>query len=125
MSEHTHDLEGSPDLDHAALHAQGIPHTHDHTHGGHGHHHSAEHIRQISNRLARAIGHLESVKKMVEEDRDCAEVLIQLAAVRSALTSTGKLILQDHLEHCIVDAIEQGDREPVDQLMKAIEQFVK
>ena len=52
-------------------------------------------------------------------------MLIQLAAVRSALTSTGKLILQDHLEHCIVDAIEQGDREPVDQLMKAIEQFVK
>ena len=62
---------------------------------------------------------------MVENGQDCAEVLIQLAAVRSALTSTGKLILQDHLEHCIVDAIEQGDREPVDQLMKAIEQFVK
>ena len=61
----------------------------------------------------------------MENDQDCAEVLIQLAAVRSALTSTGKLILQDHLEHCIVDAIEQGDREPVDQLMKAIEQFVK
>ena len=61
----------------------------------------------------------------VENGQDCAEVLIQLAAVRSALTSTGKLILQDHLEHCIVDAIERGDREPVDQLMKAIEQFVK
>ena len=77
------------------------------------------------NRLSRAIGHLEAVRRMVENGQDCAEVLIQLAAVRSALTSTGKLILQDHLEHCIVDAIEQGDREPVDQLMKAIEQFVK
>ncbi len=125
MSEHTHDLEGSPDLDHAALHAQGIPHTHDHTHGGHGHHHSAEHIRQISNRLARAIGHLESVKKMVEEDRDCAEVLIQLAAVRSALTNTGKVILKDHMDHCSVDAVEHHDMKAIEELNRAIEQFIK
>ena len=89
------------------------------------HVHSHAHTRAVVNRLSRAIGHLEAVRRMVENGQDCAEVLIQLAAVRSALTSTGKLILQDHLEHCIVDAIEQGDREPVDQLMKAIEQFVK
>ena len=88
-----------------------------------GHRHA--HTRAVVNRRSRAIGHLEAVRRMVENGQDCAEVLIQLAAVRSALTSTGKLILQDHLEHCIVDAIEQGDREPVDQLMKAIEQFVK
>ena len=87
--------------------------------------HSHAPTRAVVNRLSRAIGHLEAVRRMVENGQDCAEVLIQLAAVRSALTSTGKLILQDHLEHCIVDAIEQGDREPVDQLMKAIEQFVK
>lgn len=89
------------------------------------HVHSHAHTRAVVNRLSRAIGHLEAVRRMVENGQDCAEVLIQLAAVRSALTSTGKLILQDHLEHCIVDAIERGDREPVDQLMKAIEQFVK
>ena len=89
----------------------------------HGHSHTQ--TKQVLHRLSRAIGHLEAVRRMVENGQDCAEVLIQLAAVRSALTSTGKLILQDHLEHCIVDAIEQGDREPVDQLMKAIEQFVK
>ena len=89
------------------------------------HGHSHAHTRAVVNRLSRAIGHLEAVRRMVKNGQDCAEVLIQLAAVRSALTSTGKLILQDHLEHCIVDAIERGDREPVDQLMKAIEQFVK
>ena len=81
--------------------------------------------RAVGNQLARANRHHEALRRLVENGQDCAEVLIQLAAVRSALTSTGKLILQDHLEHCIVDAIEQGDREPVDQLMKAIEQFVK
>ena len=126
MSEHTHEYETGDALDHAALHAQGIPHSHDHEHThSHGHHHSAEHIRQVSNRLARAIGHLESVKKMVEEDRDCAEVLIQLAAVRSALTNTGKVILKDHMDHCIVDAVEHNDWKAIDELNRAIEQFIK
>ena len=126
MSEHTHEYETGDALDHASLHAQGIPHTHDdeHTHG-HGHHHSTEHIRQVTNRLARAIGHLESVKKMVEEDRDCAEVLIQLAAVRSALTNTGKVILKDHMDHCLVDGVEHNDRRAIEDLNRAIEQFIK
>ena len=126
MSEHTHEYETGDALDHASLHAQGIPHTHDdeHTHG-HGHHHSTEHIRQVTNRLARAIGHLESVKKMVEEDRDCAEVWIQLAAVRSALTNTGKVILKDHMDHCIVDAVEHNDMRAIEDLNRAIEQFIK
>lgn len=106
--------------DHAYLHANGIPHEH-----GHGHTHSHEHTRAVVNRLARAIGHLERVKAMVEEGRDCSEVLIQLAAVRSALTNTGKVILKDHLEHCIVDAVESHDYEAIDELNKAIEQFVK
>ena len=72
-----------------------------------------------------AIGHLESVKKMVEEDRDCAEVLIQLAAVRSALTNTGKVILKDHMDHCIVDAVEHKDLKAIEDLNRAIEQFIK
>ena len=126
MSEHTHEYDNCPD--HASLHAQGIPHTHAHADGdghGHDHHHSSEHIRRVSNRLARAIGHLESVKKMVEEDRDCAEVLVQLAAVRSALTNTGKVILKDHMDHCIVDAVEHNDWKAIEELNRAIEQFIK
>ena len=126
MSEHTHEYDNCPD--HASLHAQGIPHTHAHADGdghGHDHHHSSEHIRRVSNRLARAIGHLESMKKMVEEDRDCAEVLVQLAAVRSALTNTGKVILKDHMDHCIVDAVEHNDWKAIEELNRAIEQFIK
>lgn len=98
----------------------------DHPHG-HGHMHTHPHTetKAVLNRLSRAIGHLESVKRMVEAGDDCADVLIQLAAVRSALASTGRLILQDHLEHCIVDAVEHGDPEPIQQLRKAIEQFIK
>lgn len=121
MSDHTHD--------HDYLHEHNIPHDHDHDHGhchdGHGHTHSPEHVKRVSNRLARAIGHLESVKKMVEDGRDCSEVLIQLAAVKSAINNTGKVILKDHLEHCIVDAVEHHDHAAIEDLNRAIEQFMK
>lgn len=98
---------------------------HSHSHGPHGHTHSHEHTRAVVNRLARAIGHLQRVKSMVEEGYDCAEVLVQLAAVRSALNNTGKVILKDHLEHCVVDAIEHNDYDAIRELNTAIEQFVK
>ena len=68
---------------------------HVHSHHTHSHHHDPEHIKAISNRLSKAIGHLESVKKMVEDERDCAEVLVQLAAVRSAINNCGKELLKE------------------------------
>ena len=88
----------------------------------HTHTHSHEHTKEVSNRLARAIGHLQKVKQMVENGDDCSDVLIQLAAVKSALNNTGKVILKDHLDHCIVHAIEKGDTAMLD---KAIDKFVK
>lgn len=91
----------------------------------HHHHHSEEHKREVSNRLARAIGHLQKVKQMVEDDEDCSDVLIQLAAVKSAINNTGKVILKDHMEHCIVHAVEDGDTEMIDELNAAIDNFMK
>ena len=84
-----------------------------------------ENQKAVINRLSRAIGHLESVKRMVEEGRDCSEVLIQLSAVRSALNNTGKIILEDHIQHCIVEAVELGDQESVRELCIAIDKFIK
>ena len=81
--------------------------------------------KAVLNRLSRAIGHLQSIKTMVENDRDCSEVLIQLAAVKSAVNNTGKLVLKEHIAHCIVEAIENGDEESLRQLNKAIDSFVK
>ena len=106
--------------EHAYMHEHGVPHEH-----AHGHTHSHTQTRAVVNRLARAIGHLERVKAMVEEGRDCAEVLVQLSAVRSALNNTGKVILKDHLEHCIVDAMSTQDLAAIEELNRAIEQFVK
>ena len=77
------------------------------------------------NRLARAIGHLEKVKRMVEEGEDCSDVLVQLAAVRSAIDNTGKVILQDHTRHCMVDAVAAGDSDAIEDLCEAIDKFMK
>lgn len=91
----------------------------------HTHHHSKEHTKDVTNRLARAIGHLQKVKSMVENDEDCSDVLIQLAAVKSAINNTGKVILKDHMEHCIVHAVEDGDLQMIDELNNAIDKFMK
>lgn len=91
----------------------------------HGHQHSHQQTKAVINRLSRAIGHLESIRRMVEEGRDCSEVLIQLSAVKSAINNTGKVILQDHISHCIVDAVEHGDQEALKELNKAIDRFIK
>lgn len=101
-------------------------HSHAHnTDGVHEHTHEHQSTKSVINRLAKAIGHLEMVKKMVEDGRDCSEVLIQLAAVRSAINNTGKVILKDHIENCIVDAIEEHDEEAISKLSEAIDQFIK
>ena len=101
---------------HAYLHEHGIAHSHGHVH---------ENQKAVLNRLARAAGHLDKVRRMVEEGYDCSEVLVQLAAVRSALDNTGKVILQDHIRHCMVDAVEAGDESAIDDLCEAINKFMK
>ncbi len=98
--------------------------THTHTHS-HTHTHNSEDMKAIINRLSRAIGHLEAVKKMVEDGEDCSEVLIQLAAVKSALNNTGKLILKEHINHCIVDAVQNNDINAIEDLNNAIDKFLK
>ena len=118
---HTHVREDGSVFEHT--------HTHDHDNEGlphsHGHAHTHENTKAVLNRLSRAIGHLESIKKMVENGRDCSEVLIQLSAVKAAINNTGKGILHDHIQHCLVEAVESGDTEAIDELNKAIDRFIK
>lgn len=117
MEEHTAEDEK---VMHSHTHVQEdgtvVTHSHTHTH---------ENTKAVLNRLSRAIGHLESIKKMVENGRDCSEVLIQLSAVKAAINNTGKVILQDHIKHCLVDAIESGDMQEIEELNKAIDRFIK
>ena len=87
------------------------------------HHHTE--TKAVLNRMARLIGHLESVKRMIEDGRDCSEILIQLSAVDSAIKSVSKIIIKDHMQHCIVDAVQSGDEQAIENLQNAIEQFIK
>ena len=106
-------------------HDHDLGHVHDHGHGHHHHVHSPEETKAVLNRLSRAIGHLESVRNMVAEGRDCSEVLVQLSAVKSALNNTGLIILQNHIEHCIVEAVREDDHQAIEDLNKAIALYVK
>lgn len=93
---------------------------HEHSHG-----HYHQNTKAVLNRLSKIIGHLESVRKMVESGRDCSEVLVQLSAVKAAINNTGKVILKDHMEHCIVHAIEEGDNRAIEEMNEAIDKFIK
>ena len=104
MHEHEHTLEDGTI----------IRHTHSHTQ-----------TKAVLNRMARLIGHLQSTKRMIEDGRDCSEILIQLSAVDAAIKAVQRIILKDHLEHCIVDAVKEGDTAALERLNKAVEQFIR
>lgn len=107
-------------------HTHSHHHENTHTHAAttpHPHHH--ENTKAVLNRMNRAIGHMEAVKTMIEDGRDCSEVLVQIAAVRSAINNIGKIILEDHINHCLVDAIETGDDQVLKDLNNAINKFIK
>ncbi|SCH40703.1 Copper-sensitive operon repressor [uncultured Clostridium sp.] len=123
--EHTHtDGEHSHLEPHTHEHSHEHSHEDDHVHG-HGHTHTHQNTKAVLNRLSRAIGHMESIKRMVEDGRDCSEVLVQLSAVKAAINNTAKVILKDHIEHCMVDAVESGDHEAIEELTAAIDRFIK
>lgn len=103
---------------------------HEHAQAGgsmhsHPHAHSHTQTKAVLNRMARLIGHLESVKRMIESGRDCSEVLIQLSAVDSALRGVSRIILKDHLEHCMVDAVKENDTQALAQFNEALDRFLK
>lgn len=116
---HTHIAPDGTIYEHVHGHEE-----HGHSHA-HGHTHTHANTKAVLNRLSRAIGHLESIRRMVEDGRDCSEVLIQLSAVKSAINNTGKVILKDHIEHCLVEAVECGDMESIADLTEAIDRFMK
>ena len=126
----SHSHEHYDSLTHEHMHEVGIAHSHDaeghsHSHGEHGHTHSDESKKAVLNRMSRIIGHMQSVMTMVETDRDCSDVLIQLSAINSAVQSVSRVILKEHLSTCIIDAVQEGDYEAIDELNNAIDKFMK
>ena len=111
---------------HSHVHEDGSVHCHSHGENEtHAHSHTHTNTKAVINRMSRLIGHMNAVKTMVEDGRDCSEVPIQLAAVRSAINRVCEIILKDHIDHCMVDAVQTGDTEAIKELNKAIELLMK
>ena len=78
----------------------------------------------VMHRLARIEGHVGGVKRMVEGDKDCPSILLQIAAVRAALDKVSQIILEDHIETCVVKAVQEGkETEAIRELKEAIARF--
>ena len=86
--------------------------------------HTHEHTKAVLNRMSRAIGHMNAVKKMIEDGRDCSDVLIQLSAIKSEIMGVSKVILKDHIDHCIVDAVKDNDEDAIENLKGAIDKLL-
>ncbi|AEI45886.1 metal-sensitive transcriptional regulator [Paenibacillus mucilaginosus] len=88
-------------------------------------HHSAKVKDNLVSRLNRIEGQIRGVKGMIEKDTYCDDVLNQIAAIQSALNSVGKILLEGHMRSCVVERIEQGDTEVIDELMKTMGKLIK
>lgn len=92
------------------------------------HQHTHKSDKEIIIRMNRIIGHTNSIKKMIEEHRDCSDILIQIAAVRSALNNAGKILLKDHISSCLVDTFKSDELtrlNSIKSLNEAIDRYLK
>lgn len=89
------------------------------------HVHSEASRKRIVNRLARIEGHIRGVKTMVQDDRACPDVLVQIAAIRGGLDRVARIILDEHLSECITRAVDEGNIEAeIDALKAALDRFI-
>ncbi len=83
--------------------------------------------RQVQTRLNRIAGQVAGIQRMVDQERYCVDILLQLAAVQGALDRTGKLLLDGHVETCVADAMDSGSRrerrKKIDELMDVFSRF--
>ncbi len=100
----------------------------EHTHKDgtvHPHLHNEESLRRIVNRLSRIEGHVRGIKTMVQQNTDCSDVLLQIAAVRGALDRVARIVLDEHLSECIVRASKEGNIEiELEHLKAALDRFL-
>lgn len=83
-------------------------------------------VEKLSQRINRIEGQLGGIKKMLEQDKPCDEIIIQLNSAKAALQKISQIVLEDHLDHCVLDAIRDGDGEvQVESLKRALSQYTK
>lgn len=86
---------------------------------------SEEELRSLLNRLNRIEGQIRGIKRMVEEDAYCTDILIQVAAANAALNSFNKVLLSEHIRTCVADDIRSGKDEIIDELVDTLQRLMK
>ena len=79
--------------------------------------------KQLQNRLSRMAGQLNGISKMLEENRYCGDILIQVSAVESALQSFGYLVLKEHLETCVVEEVHKGNGQIMEETIELVKKL--
>lgn len=79
----------------------------------------------LVSRLNRVEGQVRGIRGMVEKDVYCDDILNQIAAVQSALNAVGKILLEGHMKSCVMERIQQGDHEVIDELLKTMNKLMK
>lgn len=88
--------------------------------------HQHHDVEKLCKRINRIEGQLGGIRKMLESDKPCDEIIIQLNSVKAAVQKISQIVLEDHLDHCVLDAIREGDGEAqVDSLKRALCQYTK
>ena len=77
----------------------------------------------IHRRIAKILGQVQAIDRMIDTDVPCEEILTQISAAKSALNKVGKVVLEGHINHCIKDALEDGNEDALEDFTKAIERF--
>ncbi len=80
--------------------------------------------KEAARRLARIEGHVRGVERMIEEDKSSPDILLQIAAVREALNKVGRIVFEDHLEHCLADASKGDSEEALRELKEAVARLI-
>ncbi|TCZ77869.1 metal-sensing transcriptional repressor [Paenibacillus albiflavus] len=88
-------------------------------------HHSDKIKNNLVSRLNRIEGQIRGVKGLIEKDTYCDDVLNQIAAIQSALNSVGKILLEGHMKSCVIERLQEGDHEVVDELLITINKLMK
>jgi DNA-binding FrmR family transcriptional regulator len=88
-------------------------------------HHSEATKKNLISRLNRVEGQIRGVKGLIEKDTYCDDVITQISAIQSALNSVGKILLEGHLKSCVVERIQEGDDEVIDEFLVTIQRLMK
>lgn len=79
--------------------------------------------KDLDNRLATIEGHIRGIRQMVKDEKDCADILLQLSAVEAAIQKASKELLKNHIEHCVKDAIKDGELSVLDKLEEVLDKY--